>query len=146
MLNTYSTPTDIPLRNYEGYLWNCQGKTPDIIKTDTNLDLTKYPNFPFIMEGLLFYKKQATDKGISITIKHTGSYHIVEYDLDNLPEGSVLELVSYVAHRLEGIEQIYFYQLWEPLPDPACDNKPVLTFKALLFAGFTSPEKTKNHD
>lgn len=142
MLRTYNNPTEIPSQNYQGYLWDCQEKAPRIIETDATLDLSKQPAFPFILEGLLFYKKEENDKGISITIKHTGNYHIVEYDLDKLKEGTVLELVSYVAHRLEGIEQVYFYQLWEPEPDPACPNKPVLTFKTLVFAGFTSPEKT----
>lgn len=145
MPNTYSELRQIPTKNYQGYFWSCQEKSPEIIKTDTSLNLSEYASFPFIMEGLLLYKKRPTDKGISISIKHTGSYHIVEYDLDNLPEGSVLELVSYVAHRLDGIEQVYFYQFWEPVPDPACANFPVLTFKTLLFAGFTSPEKTNHH-
>jgi CRISPR type III-associated protein (TIGR04423 family) len=119
---------------FEGYVWLSDQEEPIILNNQT-FDFSKYEegSNPFIIEALLFDKT----KNKSIHITHTGRYHINdEFDLDNLKEGSELEPVEYLPHRLDGVDKVCFKQLWIPEKDEYCDNLPVLKMKALIFTGF----------
>ena len=124
---------DINAQKYEGYAWLSDKGKPEILR-NIAFDFSKYEDGknPFIIEALLFDK--ANNKSIHIT--HTGKYHIKEFDLNDLPEGSELVDVKYLPHRLNGVKKVCFKQLWVPEKDEHCEDLPVLKMKALIFTGF----------
>lgn len=124
---------DIPDGNYEGYVWLSGSRNPKILRKDT-FDFKNYGNEtnPFVIEALLYDE----DRNTSILIRHTGKYHIGEYDLNALPDGAELKKVKYLSHRLGDISKVCFKQLWIPEKDKNCQGWPVLTMKALIFTGF----------
>ncbi len=74
---------------------------------------------------------------ISVHVRHTGKYHIHEFDLNILIDGkNKLVEKEYLPHRLENVKKVCFKQLWVPEADPLCDNMEVLTMKAQIFTGF----------
>jgi CRISPR type III-associated protein (TIGR04423 family) len=124
---------DIKTRKYEGYIWLSDAETPKVLH-DEEYSFSKHGELdnPFIVEALLYAK----DENVSITIKHTGKYHIHEFDLKNLIEGAEIHNVGYLPHRLSGVSKVNFRQIWLPEADENCHNWPVLKMKALVFTGF----------
>jgi CRISPR type III-associated protein (TIGR04423 family) len=123
--------SDLNNNSYEGYIWLSDKKDPIVLNNESfNFSTYEEGNNPFIIEALLKAGKT------SIHIFHTGRYHLQEFDMDNLPMGSELEPVEYLAHRLKGVDKVCFKQLWIPEKDEYCDNLPVLKMKALIFTGF----------
>jgi CRISPR type III-associated protein (TIGR04423 family) len=123
---------DIPQKLYEGYFWLSDKKEPTVLHDEPFLPRNTIN--PFIIEGLLHCKEDNT----SYAIKHTGAYHIHEYNLNHLPADSELTTEKeYLPHRLgDKVEKVCFKQLWVAEPDPLCANMPVLVQKAIIFTGF----------
>ncbi len=138
MITKYTNLNDIPQAKYEGYVWMSDEKKPDVLPKD-DFDFTSVPTNPFVIEALLY--DRANNK--SIIVRHTGKYHIVEYDLSKLPDDAELVDVSYLPHRLGNVKQLGFKQLWIPETDKNCEGWPVLTMKAIIFVGFINEEKNK---
>lgn len=123
--------SEIKNRKYSGYIWMSNAKQPKMLYSE-EFDFSTIGINPFIIEGLLYNEEE----NISITISHTGKYHIHEFDLNDLPEGAELEDIEYLPHRLNGVDKVCFKQLWVPEKDENCENWPVLKMKALIFTGF----------
>ena len=138
--------SEIKNRKYSGYIWKSDSKEPEVYNNE-EVDFSIINVNPFIIEGLLYCK----DDNISLTIKHTGKYHINEIDLNNLPKGAVLEgysdvdkkeKLNYLPHRLKDdkkgidVDKVCFKQLWVTEEDENCENMLVLKMKALVFTGF----------
>lgn len=121
--------TEIPHYKYEGYLWLSDKTEPKVLK-DEEFNSNEIKQNPFIIEGLLWAKKER----VSIHIRHTGRYLIHKYEV-NTPDSSK-DVKQYLAHKIEGIEKLKFKQLWEPEKDPLCEGMEVLKMKALVFTGF----------
>ena len=123
--------SEIKNRKYSGYIWMSDKKNPVVLNNE-EFDFSVIGINPFIMEALLYCEEE----NISLTIRHTGKYHINEIDLNNLPKGAELEDVEYLPHRLNGVDKVCFKQLWVPEEDKNCKGLPVLKMKALVFTGF----------
>ena len=123
--------SDINAQNYEGYVWLSNADKPIILPKE-EFDFSKYSeqNNPFIIEALLWDKKSK-----SITIRHTGKYHINEFDLSKYSDENLVD-VQYLPHRLDRVEKVNFKQLWLPEEDENCEGMEVLKMKALVFTGF----------
>ena len=125
---------EIKNRKYEGYIWFSDKEKPLVLR-DEEYDFFVHSENenPFIVEALLYNKEQ----NISVIIRHTGKYHVNEFDLKALKEeGAVFEEVKYLPHRLDGIDKVNFKQLWLPEPDEHCKDMEVLKMQALIFTGF----------
>ncbi len=118
--------------NFEGYVWLSNSEKPKVLK-DTTFDFSKNEEGknPFIIEALLFNK----EKNKSYTIRHTGKYHINEFDLSKYTSENLVD-VEYLPHRLDGVKKVCFKQLWLPEEDKNCLDMEVLKMKALIFTGF----------
>lgn len=123
--------SEINNRKYSGYIWISDAKEPKVLNNE-EFDFSMIGINPFIIEALLYCEEEK----ISLTISHTGKYHIHEIDLKNLPEGAELEEVEYLPHRLKGVDKVCFKQLWIPEKDKNCGDFPVLKMKAIVFTGF----------
>ena len=123
--------SDIKNRKYTGYIWKSDDKRP-LVLINEEYDFSLVKTNPFIIEALLYSEQ---DK-ISLTIKHTGRYHINEIPLNKLEEGAELQDRAYLPHRLNGVEKVCFKQLWLPEIDENCNKLPVLKMNALVFTGF----------
>lgn len=127
--------SEIKKRKYEGYVWMSDEKTPKVLYGKEEYDFASIATQnPFVIEALLWSEKD----NISVHVRHTGKYHIHEYELNELSKIDGVELVekSFLPHRLEKVERVKFKQLWLPEPDENCIKIPVLTMKALIFTGF----------
>ena len=124
----------IPKNIYEGYIWYSNSKEPIVIKGEEFSFNEKENSNPFVIEALLFDRKNQ----ISITVKHTGRYIIQMVDLKNLPNGSILSgSKKYFPHRLgNSVSKVCFKQLWIPEKDDNCEGMNVLVIKAFIFTGF----------
>jgi len=129
--------SEIKKRKYSGYIWMSDAKEPKVLNGE-EFDFSTIGINPFIIEALLYCKEEKT----SLTIRHTGKYHINEIDLNNLPDGAKLENIEYLPHRLKDkdkgidVEKVCFKQLWVPEKDENCLDMEVLKMKALVFTGF----------
>ena len=123
--------SEIKNRKYSGYIWMSDAKEPKVLNQE-KFDFSNVGVNPFIIESLLYCEEEK----ISLTIRHTGKYHINEIDLNDLPDGAELEDVEYLPHRLKGVDKVCFKQLWIPEEDENCEGWPVLKMKALVFTGF----------
>jgi len=124
--------SDIKTRKYEGYIWLSDAETP-IVLHEREYDFSKHSEIdnPFIIEALLYAKEES----ISVTIKHTGKYHIHEIDLKQYSKENFVD-IQYLPHRLSGVSKVNFKQLWLPEMEENCNNWEVLKMKALVFTGF----------
>ncbi len=131
----HKTLSEIPLRNYVGYVWYSNESKPKILPEESEkVDFFTLEENPFIIEGLLWCESEQK----SILIRHTGKYHIYEYDLELIPKEYLVPKV-YLPHRLgDKVKHVYFQQLWIPEKDPFCEKMEVMTMKALIFTGFNS--------
>lgn len=122
--------------DWEGYIWMSNERKPFLIPEDKSIDdLNDIGVNPFVIEGLLYDKAQK----ISVTIRHTGTYHIDCFDLKALNnDGNVLKEEAYLSHGFPDKRKLKFNQLWIPEPDENCAGMKVLTMKALLFTGFAA--------
>ncbi len=137
---------EIETRKYEGYIWLSDQEHPRVYHNEeidfskpieifnTKYDFSIENQNPFIVEALLYAK----DEQISVSVKHTGKYHVNEIDLKNLPESSILDDIQYLPHRLVGVSKVNFKQLWIPEPYENCKGFDVLKMKALIYTGFTN--------
>lgn len=121
---------DIPNLGFDGYIWLSNSKEPKVLKTE-KYDFSTFELNPFIVEGLLYNEASKT----SIHIQHTGEYQIFEYDLKELSQIGQLKEVSFLPHRLTGVDKVNFKQLWIAEPDENCEGMEVLKMKALIFCG-----------
>lgn len=137
MQTRYESLKDIPNRNYEGYVWFSDQKYPEMVSHQEPFDFGKVEENPFVLEALLYCESA----NCSLHITHSGEYHIHECHLTKLDSDTQWQLIDYIPHRLKGIHKIYFQQVWAPVPDPLCDNKPVLELQASWFVGFSEPQK-----
>lgn len=129
----YTMLTDIPGRKYEGYIWESDKEYPQVLQNEEFQFGERSDSNPFIVEALLYCKQEE----VSISVRHTGRYHIREFNLKNLPEGHELVDKKYYQHRLNiGDKKVCFQQLWLPEPDPNCEGMEVLQLKAHIFTGF----------
>ncbi len=138
MHKKYDTITAIPKREYEGYIWGSDAKKPKVYCGNEKIGISE--NEGYIIEALLYCKKD----NASLHIRHSGEYHIHEYNLDKLPEGAELKEIGYLSHSLNGVEKVCFKQLWLPKKDPNCENMEVLKMKALVFTGFNNCKNPKS--
>lgn len=118
-------------RKYSGYIWMSDERKPIILNND-NFDFLSIGTNPFIIEALLF----SYEENISLSIRHTDTYQIHEFDLNNLDAESVIEDVEYLPYRLESVDKVCFKQLWVPEEDEYCEGLQVLKIKAIIFTGF----------
>lgn len=133
-IKTYNSLTDIPERNYQGYIWYSDRPKPEVLESPTKYRFSEVKTNPFVIEALLY----SEEENISVMVRHTGSYQIREYNLNKLPEGKELQKKEYFQHRLEiGGKKVCFQQLWLPQEDPNCEYMEVLTLKAHIFTGFS---------
>jgi len=123
--------SEIKNRKYSGYIWMSDEKKPKVLRNE-EYDFSKLEVNPFIIEALLYCKEE----DISLSVLHTGKYHINEIDLKNLPAGKEWVDVEYLPHRLDDVEKVQFKQLWLPEKDKNCADMEVLKMKALVFTGF----------
>ena len=123
--------SEIKNRKYSGYIWMSDSKEPKMLNKE-EFDFSSVGVNPFIIEALLYCEEEK----VSLTIRHTGKYHINEINLNKLPDGAELESMEYLPHRLKGVDKVCFKQLWVPEEDENCENWPVLKMKALVFTGF----------
>ena len=123
--------TDIPSLDFEGYIWLSDSKEPKVLRSE-KYDFSSVEQNPFIVEGLLYNESSKT----SIHIQHAGEYQIFEYDLRTLSQIGQLEEVSFLPHRLAGVEKVNFKQVWIPESDENCIGMEVLKMKLLVFCGF----------
>lgn len=144
MITTYKTLQEIPPRDYIGYLWEANQENP-IVLPKKDYPIGTWGKKSFLIEAWLFSQAE----NCAIFVRHTGQYHITEYNLNQVPEEG--ELVSkdmaYLSHRLYksyGITKLRFQQLWLPETDPNCENMEVLQLKALIFNGFTYSKTEEN--
>lgn len=123
------TITEIPVANYQGYIWYSDSDHPETFNGDEELD----PNEnPFIIEGNLWDEATST----SISIRYIdGKYYIHRTTLTSEERKNYK---TYVAHRIDGYKYLRFVQLWEPHPDPMCEGMEVLEPSKLVFIGFTN--------
>jgi CRISPR type III-associated protein (TIGR04423 family) len=129
--------SQIPNIPYEGYIWMSDQEKSKVLNNET-FDFNSITVNPFIIEALLYNDKEKH----SIHIQHTGDYQIYEYDL-NLYSADQLTSKNYLPHRLEGVKNVNFKQIWLPEPDDNCEGMEVLTLKAIVFCGFN---KKNDHE
>lgn len=133
-IKIHNNLTDIPEKTYQGYIWYSDEEEPKVLKVFEKFKFSEVESNPFVIEALFYCEEE----NISVMVRHAGSYHIREYDLNKLPEGKVLKEKKYFAHRLGiGDKKVCFQQLWLPEEDPNCEGMEVLTLKAHIFAGFS---------
>lgn len=125
--------TEIPSGNYTGYYWMSDAEKPVLVEHPE-----AFPNealsqmIPFIVEGNLYDEV----KKISIYIRHNGKGHVIyKYNLNN-PSGFEMNMVSLIAHRLDGMGRVTFIELWKEEGDPLCENLKTLRPYARVFVGF----------
>jgi CRISPR type III-associated protein (TIGR04423 family) len=128
--------SEIKRRKYQGYVWMSDKDKPDMIDHEFEFSESTSIN-PFVIEALLWCQSEQ----ISVHIRHTGRYVINEFDLKKYPKEALSEK-SYIPHRLEGITNVNFKQLWLPEPDPLCAGMNVLILKAIIFTGFDNPKQS----
>jgi CRISPR type III-associated protein (TIGR04423 family) len=139
-MKKYNNISEIPARNYEGYIWDADNKgKPKIYFGDKLVDVAKFNPSSYIIEALLHCKESKK----SIHIRHAGEELIHEFDLSHPSVDA--EIKEYLPHRLDGVEKVCFKQLWEEEKDSYCEGMPVLKMKALIFAGFEKPPKSKDN-
>ena len=123
-------------RKYSGYIWMSDEKEPKILNDEEFVFSTIGTN-PFIIEALLYCKEE----NVSLTIRHTGKYHIHEIQLNKYTNENLVD-IAYLPHRLKDekkaidVKKVCFKQLWTPENDANCEGWPVLKMKALVFTGF----------
>jgi CRISPR type III-associated protein (TIGR04423 family) len=77
--------TDIPLCEYEGYLWYSDQERPQYISKEKKFSADLLTSFPFVVEGALY----CAEKNISISIRWAESkqdYIITQFDGDLLKD------------------------------------------------------------
>ncbi|OIP02307.1 MAG: type III CRISPR-associated protein [Bacteroidetes bacterium CG2_30_33_31] len=121
---------DIPKLPYEGYVWMSDAKEPIVLNKET-FDFSKIGINPFIIEALLY----CDGEDISIHIQHTGEYQIFEYHLNDFSKKNLVEK-DYLPHRLNGVKNLIFKQIWMPEPDENCAGIDVMNLKVIVFCGF----------
>ncbi len=134
-IKKYNSIKDIPIRNYEGYIWLSNEKKPFILP-DESFDFSTVEANPFVVEALLFDKSENK----SIHVQHTGEYQIFEYDLSKLEKSNYVEK-EYLPHRLKDVKNVLFKQIWLPEKDDNCAGFEVLKLKAIVFCGFKNKEE-----
>lgn len=127
----------IPKRKYVGYIWMSDEEVPKVLKDPTEFDFSEIGINPFVQEALLYCE----DEEVSVMVRHTGEYHISEFELRNFPDEYELVEKQYYPHRLGfNDKKLCFKQLWVPENDPNCEEMEVLTLKAHIFTGFKEPK------
>ncbi len=133
-VKTYESLTTIPEREYQGYIWYSDKDEPKVLEEYKSFKFSEVQTNPFVVEALLYCKEEK----VSVMVRHSGSYQIREYSLNNMPEGHKVEEKSYFPHRLKNrVKRICFHQLWLPENDPNCEDMEVLTLKGHIFTGFS---------
>lgn len=133
-------PPKITERKYEGYVWMSDEANPQMLYGEEEFKFSSMsPPNPFVIEALLW----SEDDQISVHVRHTGKYHIHEYNVCDLSKekGAALVDKSFLPHRLKGVKKVKFKQLWLLEKDENCMDMPVLTMKALIFTGFELKSK-----
>jgi len=135
-MNKLDSLTDIPKMKYTGYVWLSNENKPTVL-IDEVYDFGITNTNPFIVEALLWNK----DEQVSVMIRHSGTYHIHEYDLSKENQGIEWVQKEYLPHKLthpkgKEIEKVKFTQLWLAEEGPLCEGMEVMTMKALVFTGF----------
>ncbi len=129
---TYNLLTEIPDLSYEGYVWLSDAANP-IVLNNEKYAFDKVEINPFIIEALLYNAERNT----SIHIQHTGDYQIAEYNLTAIKNtAAVLEDKEYLPHRLDGVKNLKFKQVWTEEVDKLCEDMTVLKLRAIVFCGF----------
>ena len=129
------TITEIPVANYQGYIWRSDSDRPEVLTGDKEYGgFTPNPDGnPFIIEGNLWNEANST----SISIRYVdGLYYIHRTTLTGETDHSTIK--KYVAHRIDEYKYLGFVQLWESRPDPMCEGMEVLEPSKLVFIGFTN--------
>ena len=135
---------EIPKAIYVGYIWRSDSDRPEVLTGDK-----EYGGFtpdaaanPFIIYGNLW----DDDNRTSISIRYAeGRYYIhrtvlTPEEVKGTTDHSTIK--KYLAHHINnGTDKgtyLRFVQLWEPRPDPMCENMEVLEPSKLVFIGFTN--------
>ena len=137
----------IEAAKYEGYLWYSNEKKPMVFDgsepvPEMNLDEEKNP---FIIEGNLWDE----DGRNSIMIRYVDGEYIVrrtkvkeeELKASSRASSQAYEsgsptLKKYLAHRIEGVKCLCFFQYWQAESDKMCEGMQVLRPSKLVFIGF----------
>ncbi len=146
-ITPYTELAQIPKRKYQGYIWYSDGEQkigeskqkPDVLKEFKEFSFAETESNPFVIEALLYSKEE----DISVMVRHTGKYHITEYNLKELPKNAILETEKeYFPHRLDINNKVCFKQLWIPEKDSNCADMEVLNLKAIIFTGFNHTQNS----
>ncbi len=117
---------------YEGYVWMSDQTAPQVIDgaEEKTLTLTDGEN-PFVAEGQLWDASQRR----SVSIRYVDGRYIISETL--VTEEQLKEpTVSYIPHRLKGVEGLKFLRIWKETPDSLCEDMPALQLQNSVFVGF----------
>lgn len=120
--------------SYEGYLWMSDMDKPTIIEGTLPLEdnLLKEAANPFIAEGFL-YNEAAR---LSYSLKYVdGQTRVYKYELEDKDFEDDDNVKEYYGNRM-GDRRLKFREIWEPVPDAACEGMAVLQLRITVFIGF----------
>jgi CRISPR type III-associated protein (TIGR04423 family) len=137
MISSLENLTDIPERQYEGYIWFSDSQEPEVLFGNKPFSFHSPKDNPFVVEALLYSRHE----NVSVMVKHTGKYHITEYDINKINSNGILIPKEYLPHRLKDVSKVCFFQFWSPESDPNCLNMEVQTLRAIIFSGFDKQPK-----
>ena len=127
------TITDIPLKEYEGYLWFSDQKRPSYITSSKPFrkeDLTKHP---FVVEGALYSKED----NLSISIRSIdGRYLIHQFDLSALQNNRYRQIEQEWFVSKDSQRKVKMAEIWELTSDKLCEDMETYRPAFKVFMGF----------
>lgn len=121
----------VPKGSYDGYVWLSDKEYPAVLSGERFQ--APEDTQSFVIEALLIDKEH----GRSVHIRHMNSYLVVVYDLIDLKGKEYkVELMEFVAHRINGRKKLHFLRTWIQQEDPMCDDMKVWMPGELIFVGF----------
>lgn len=119
---------------YEGYIWNSNETTPEILDGEKEWGIEKEDcENPFIVEGILYDK----ESGRSIRIAYfDGRYSVYEKIVSpSDKESEKVDKIDYVANRMEN-KVLQFLRYWKEEADDLCEGMGVERPAEWVFVGF----------
>lgn len=123
------TNLEIPQGNYVGYFWLSDENAPRKYSAEEFNQAAKSIN-PFIIEANLW----DNDRQVSVSVRHTGRYHVHAYDLSQYDATD--DEQTFIS--VKNIQPLKFKALWREEADAFTLGMPVLKFVANVFVGFKS--------
>lgn len=133
---------EIKKAKYIGYLWKSDQQEPEVLQGDKefSISLNDGEN-PFVIEGNLWDPADPARKN-SISIKFVDGNYIVKHHTltdEDLKNSDTHKKKTYIAHRLEGVQQLEFMQFWKEEKNEEnefCEGMTTLIPDKLVFVGF----------